>query len=514
MNFTDRKVDIMITNEENWIDLSGLPRFVGVTKHKNINWKASPGYSVEFCFKGICGVANILDMNVKTRRLRVFIDGWTVPNGEEIPIQNFQNCWLNKLYNKIAVLRPDLVMYLENAGDAYKYPVYYNDKLNMVCPKCGAKKVCKMGDVAKSGFHCDECQDGVSYPNKLMFNILTQLKIPFITEANRSTKGFEWIPGKYRYDFYFVINGVRYFVEMDGHFHDLPQEQKNDAIKGDIARKHNISLIRIDCKYDKLPFPYIKNNIENSKLSDVLDLDKLNWEECDRYATGSVLNDVCDMWENQQMSVGEIMAKTQLNKSTVRDYLMRGVSLSLCPSYNKTESRKRIKRYLDQYVAYVVDNEIAYLFEDAEEVISIAERVGAPKFIRKSIIRVCRGSLPNYHGMDFKFVCKTKYKYLKDNINQNCDIQEVLCRDQNCRPIAVIENNNVICVFRNAEECARQSMSVFGRQYNTTNIHRVLLGQQSSYFGKDFKRITKEEYEQYKMIINNNEVVFNKEAIL
>lgn len=358
-----------IKNKENWIDLSNLPRFEGVTKHKNINWKASVGYMVPFVYKSIDGIAKILDVNITKRYLIVYIDGWTCSCGQRISIQNFQTCNLYGLYNKISVLSPNIMKYLDNVEDAYKYSPSTNYKLHMHCPHCGHHEVRYPYNINKYGFKCVACGDGVSYPNKIMFNILTQLHILFEAEVGSRLSEFRWCK-KYRYDFYFSKDKKHYLIEMDGHFHDRDKEKKNDLIKDQLARKNNMKLIRIDCKYQGNPFRYIKNNIENSELANVLPLQMIDWKLCDSYASSSLMRTACLMWEMQGYSIGEIMEFLSLSKTTIRKYLLRGVILGLCPSYNKNESRRRCvecrkkKNIIEKQYKMIRNNEVVLKEDD------------------------------------------------------------------------------------------------------------------------------------------------------
>ena len=79
------------------------------------------------------------------------------------------------------------------------------------------------------------------------------------------------------------MNGNQYIVEMDGglghgnvnYIGEVDTEGRYvDNIKNDLANKHNITLIRIDCFYKALEerFEYIKNNILISDLKNILNL--------------------------------------------------------------------------------------------------------------------------------------------------------------------------------------------------------------------------------------------------
>lgn len=169
-------------------------------------------------------------------------------------------------------------------------------RADLHCPLCGHKKQMRISDLYRYGFACPNCSDSYSYPSKFIRNLLMQLNIDFMQEVTRKNEGFEWV-GDYRYDFYFEIENRRIFIEADGHFHygdyfqTYEEVHNTDLIKDILACDHNIEVIRIDCKYPNgHRFEYIKNNIINSELNSILNLDKsINWDACDKYAQSSVI---------------------------------------------------------------------------------------------------------------------------------------------------------------------------------------------------------------------------------
>jgi hypothetical protein len=70
--------------------------------------------------------------------------------------------------------------------------------------------------------------------------------------------------------------------------------------------------------------------------------------------------------------------------------------------------------------------------------------------------------------------------------------------------VAVIKNATITHLFYSMKQLIDSSKDIFGTQMNSTNVYRVINGDVPSYRGFGFSRITQE---QYKMIINNNEVV-------
>lgn len=125
-------------------------------------------------------------------------------------------------FNDIWTTNPELGSLLANKDDGYKYTENSMTKLDWKCPECGVIiKNKSISNVNRYKLVCNICSDGITYPNKLMFIILSQLNINFDTE-----KTFDWCKFIYknkirtgRYDFYFEISDKKYIIEMDGGFH-------------------------------------------------------------------------------------------------------------------------------------------------------------------------------------------------------------------------------------------------------------------------------------------------------
>jgi predicted DNA-binding protein YlxM (UPF0122 family) len=230
----------------------------------------------------------------------------------------------------VASKRPDLIKYFLNKCDAEKYFPYSHIRVPLICPDCGCIKESSIINLSKNGFSCSKCSDGISYPNKIMFNFLSQIKIKFETEYKPS-----WSMGK-KYDFYFEKNGLLYIIEMDGRFHfednNLNGQTKEttvliDDMKELLAQQHDIKVIRIDCYNSNLI--YIKDNIINSKISKLFDLSIVDWQECEKYALKNLVKVVCDLWR-QHYNMKEISNQLNIKKSLVRRYLKQGSIINLC----------------------------------------------------------------------------------------------------------------------------------------------------------------------------------------
>ncbi len=405
-------------NENRWIDLSGLPR----TKHgKHIDWWRSIGLEVPFQFDMVNGVIKLVSHGQKDK-IFITIDKY-VDEPVQIGTHLLTSCLLYKLVgNKVADARPDIIQYFANPSDAYRYSVYSKAFAEVLCPVCKRKKFQQVNNLCSQGFFCDMCSDGVSLPNKIMYCILEQCKVSFINEASKA-KGFNWIAKQYRYDFYFQTNDERrILVEMDGGFHRNEGQQTIDQEKDNLAKNNGYEVIRIDCQYDGDPLAYIKTNIINSELNNILPLHTVNWDLCEQFLQTNLMHKACKLWEQDEYSVGEITDSLHVSRVTVKTYLKRGKEYGLCPSYSPTESTYR----------------------------------KGPR-------------------------------------------------------VALLQQNNVIYVFRHFNHLCEQSSFLLGVYFHKPSV--ITSSRRNElYKGYEIKRITKAEYEQYKMI-NNNEVVL-KEAII
>ena len=55
-------------------------------------------------------------------------------------------------------------------------------KLMFTCPNCDYEKPLRVYSIVKQGFPCPRCNDGISYGNKFIRNLLEQLSENYIPE--------------------------------------------------------------------------------------------------------------------------------------------------------------------------------------------------------------------------------------------------------------------------------------------------------------------------------------------
>lgn len=258
-------------------------------------------------------------------------------------------------YNDFNTLYPELSKYLLNYEDGASIAKSSRERKNIKCPYCGyifSKRIC---DLVTYGFSCPRCNDGISYPNKFMFNSLLQIQNTFKILIREYSP--EWCyfnidnkTHKGKYDIYFELyNNKKYIIEMDGAFHSNDNKMNGmtmeyscviDREKDKLASKHDIDIIRINCNYGKYDkYEYILKNILESKLKNIINLNEIDFNKSNIDSLNSYLLKSCDMWE-QGFTTKEIENALHISNTTVCDYLKRGNKYGLC-KYNKKISRDR-----------------------------------------------------------------------------------------------------------------------------------------------------------------------------
>ena len=236
------------------------------------------------------------------------------------------------------------MLYYKNVG--YEITRGSNRKVEWICPYCGTHKIMSPKQLITYGLACSKCSDGISYPNRFIVSLLSQLDIDiFMPEWSP-----EWI-GRYRYDVYFIYNEKEYIIEMDGglghgyiDFRTGEQDKdglSRDIIKEELARLHDVTLIRIDCNYKHMSrrFNYIKQSILNSELDNILDLSSVDWDKCNNDATKSLHMEAAKQYDDG-FSIREISNNLNISYNTIYSWLKRLSKEGLC-SYKPTIGRNK-----------------------------------------------------------------------------------------------------------------------------------------------------------------------------
>ena len=261
-------------------------------------------------------------------------------------------------YNDIMTTHPDIAMLFLNTDDALRYSAYSHNYVYFKCPRCGNIIYARITTVSYYGLHCRMCSDGISYPEKFVFNVLQQVsnlhKENIQLQNFKPQKTFGWsknilhqnpkLSGDKKYDFYIPLtnnilietNGEQHFKECFFHIHKnsktLVEEQENDKLKMELAISNGIlpqNYIQLDCRYSNMD--YIKTSIMHSNLPELLDFTEndINWEECNRIATSSRVYEACELWNSGNHVINSIATVMKLSGNTIRNYLRRGFELGI-----------------------------------------------------------------------------------------------------------------------------------------------------------------------------------------
>ena len=248
--------------------------------------------------------------------------------------------------NTISITHSELIKYLANKEDAYKHSMGSHENILMKCPDCGHEKRMRIPNLIVDGFSCNRCGDGISFPEKVVFNMFQQLLDKnFITQLSKTT--FEWCK-KYRYDFYIEklkgiiceCHGLQHYEEIRGKWGSLKEIKENDVDKEWLARENGIeNYIIIDCRKSELK--WIKNNIMNSKLPKLLGFKEkdVDWVKCVEYACTSLVRVACDLWKGGINDTLEISKIIKVSRVTAVKYLKQGFELGWCDYYNPNKQK-------------------------------------------------------------------------------------------------------------------------------------------------------------------------------
>ena len=252
--------------------------------------------------------------------------------------------------NDMWTTNPELAKLLADPNDGYKYTQRTRKKVKWKCPTCGKiTKPKSISNVYDNGLFCRSCDDNVSLPNRIMYNLLSSIGINFESEVV-----FDWCKFKIDdkdkygiYDFYLENKDKKYIVEMDGYFHKYDnyisgQSASDSKIIDDekdrLALENDIEVIRITCIPSTTTV--IKNGIINSKLAEILDLSNINWNKCFYQSIKSVTKEVCVDYKNG-ITITELSSKYKKDKGTIMKYLDYGTQIGLC-KYNHDNNKRHV----------------------------------------------------------------------------------------------------------------------------------------------------------------------------
>ncbi|MGN1157661.1 MAG: NUMOD1 domain-containing DNA-binding protein [Agathobacter sp.] len=335
--------------------------------------------------------------------------------------------------NDFATKYPHLVKYFVNEKEAFLYKYQSNISVQLRCPHCNYEKTSPLYLLARNGFRCPVCGDGVSYPNKIGRMMVLQLPVNDIE--------FEWhpvwMPGKLRFDIKFKYQDQIFVIEMDGIQHyienisfthkKLSAIQADDSIKDNLCKEHHVIMIRIDCMNNSLE--WIKEHIMKSELNAMFDLSLIDWAKCEKYASTSLVMETARLW-NSGLDLLEISQELKVCRSSIQKYIKTADHLGLC-QYDKNRGlingivkNSRAIRWID------TNQEFVNCKICAEEVY----RQTGIKVTVSGVRAVAYGKQKQTKGFHFEFCDKSDFRTY-ENISKT-----IYCYDMSGRYITEYES--------------------------------------------------------------------------
>lgn len=343
-------------------------------------------------------------------------------DGKRCPI-----CCNNKIIkgiNDIGTLRPDLIKYFENEDEACIYGPGSNAYTNFVCPICKSKYTRRISHIADFGLSCKKCGDHISYSNKLIYELLSQLNknnqfdiMPeyiFDWSAKSVCDYNNKLSGEKRYDFVVKINddiiiienhGMQHYEEINFFERDYKTEHENDMFKYNLAINNNIqkhNYIILDCRYSNID--WIKKSIMSSRLPDIFRFSEndIDWKKCELSTKRNLIQSASDIWQNGTHNVSKIGKAIGVSTETARRMLKVGSKCGLC-DYG-TNVKKPI---------LCLDN--GYVFSYSVSLMNNSKKVFGQEFSQDYISKQARKNGKNKNGIHLSYISREEFNHIKES---------------------------------------------------------------------------------------------------
>ena len=174
-------------------------------------------------------------------------------------------------------------------------------------------------------------------------------------------------------------------------------------MKDKLAKQNGYEVIRI---YYNDDFK-IKDNLLKSDIVKIINLNNIDWEECERFALSNRVIEICDYWNNDKKdweTTADLEKIFKIDKITIRSYLKKGTELGWCNYNGKEELRKSNERRGKVVAMY--DLEGNFIMEESSTY-KLKERCLKELNIdlnTSNISKVCLGKQKAHKGYIFKYI--------------------------------------------------------------------------------------------------------------
>ena len=409
----------------------------------------------------------------------------------KICLHQDEHNYLNGRKKTLNITHPNIAKLLLNPEDGDKYTSGSNAKVDWICPDCGnIIKNKGISATVKRGLSCPVCSDGLSYPSKFMYNLFIDLNIVLDTEYSP-----DWIKPK-RFDGYFEFNNQKYIIEMDGglghgkkvHPHSKKTSDETkiiDDYKDELARKHDIEVIRIDCCPSE--FTYIKNKIIKSRLSELFNLDNVDWNNIHQKSLKSKVIEACNLYNSDILNPIDIAFKIGVGRTSATSYLRRCSEIGLCKYDNKLLNKMNCHVNSGSFIPREV---ICITTNKKFDSLSQASKYYHMK--NGSNIGLCCDEQRQYAGTHLENYLPLVWMYYDDYLkatNEEIKRRKVikLCKGVNI-PIICLETNEIFPSFQKASERF---------QIKTKQLIKEVCEHQREYILSESKKVSFMYYQDY-----------------
>lgn len=356
--------------------------------------------------------------------------------------------------NDMWTTSPELAKLLVNPDDGYILSAFSHKWADFKCRHCGNVFNAYVHNIKTYGFKCPYCSDGISYPEKFVSNLLSQLNVKF----KRDTR-LNWSKQK-RYDFYIEeyamiieTHGMQHYNSQSSfHVSNKRNEKENDNYKKELAMCNNIKYyIELDCRYSELK--YIKKSIVNSLLSVLFDLSNINWDLIDKQCQKSKLTEVCDIFNSGTVLCKEIAQKVKIHESTVSEYLAKGREMGLI-DLTIERPHKTIKKPI--------------IYVETQKVYDSLSAVGELGYNKSQVSECCNGKGKTAGGYHWCYV---------EDYNPDTYISLILQKDVYPKKVLCVETGKV---YNNLNDVKADG-------FNPSNVSMVCNGKRNKHHKCHFK---------------------------
>lgn len=297
----------------------------------------------------------------------------------------------------ISEVRPDLKNWFVNKKDFYDYGINSKRIVQLKCPDCGFEFQEKIFNFTARVHLCPNCYlNDISRPNKFLRAFLEEIKDQLLQ------KDLEWNPSwgeKYVWDGHMITkDNIEVVIEMQGeqHYHETnwgrhDYQLKRDSEKRELCKKVNIEQIEIDCSNTK--YSFMQKQILNSRLSEILDLTQVRWENIFINSSKNYIKVVAEYY-NDGKSSGEIGKILDMDRHTIQKMLINAKEIGWInyESIPVTELSKK-----DTKITDVLTRESIIIHRVIEACKWFKEKYGIP-VDRHTIRDYIRGERIIYYG--------------------------------------------------------------------------------------------------------------------